>query len=801
MARNSGRGSRGRRSKPDPGEYDGFDNQSGYNGHGEHYQDSGSFQRPSWEDAQNGYGWSGGGGYGQQDGYGDADRYGGTGGYSDQQGYPAQDGYPVQGGYGEQGGHSDPLTYGGQGGYGAGSYGAGGYGEQGGYAEPGGYGAQGGYPEPGNYGDQGGYGGAGYDQSGYGESGYAAGDGYGDPGGYAQPGGGGRYGDDGYAPADPYGPGSYGSQGTEHDQVTGDQWQDGYGRADPLSGSFRGDDTGSYGGADPGSHSSWAFSPGYGQTGQGYSPDAEGYGTGGAAGEPFPGDSTGGFAADSGTFARPDTGSFARPDTGSFGRPDTGSFGRPDTGGFDVGDSSTFGRPDTGSFGRADSGNIRRLPTGSFDRDSDYDVDRDAGQDTGSIRWSSGPPPLRGADGNGLPGGSDWRRSQGDEDWRDGEDGLLSRRFGQAGGMPEPDVGGRRSGRNRKRRGRVRGKAASSVAILAVVLVVAVAAFFGYRFVNKWITNRYGDYKGAGTGVVKITVGQGDSLTGLGPELVRKGVIMTVRPYDTAAAAVPSTKSLLPGVYTLHHHMNSALAVQLLLSAKARSQTKVTIIEGTRAATIATQLAAATGIKASAFQAIIDKPPTDLGIPSWAPKGISAEGFLFPDTYTFSPHETALQMLKQMVSDFNQKVASIHLVSEAAKVFVTPYHALVVASLVQAEGGQIPDYARISRVVWNRLKVHMKLQFDSTVFYAMKTHGTSITLKDEQFKSPYNTYRNAGLPPGPIGNPGTNAMLAAVHPVAANYLYFITDTRKKPYVTHFTNSPTQFQKWKQQFQG
>ena len=827
MARNSGRGSRGRRHKPDADEYgDGYDNQSGYNGHGEPYQDSGKFQQPAWEDAQNGYGWSGG--YGQQDDYSGSDRYGGAGGYSDQRGYADQHGYGEQHGhadqhgYGEQAGYSDPLSYGGQGdygsdSYGAGGYAAGGYGDQGGYAEPGSYGAHGGYPVPENYGDQGGYGGSGYDQSGYGESGYGGADGYGDPNGYGPAAERRGYGDGAYSPeqgftsTDPYGHGadSYGRKDADRNQASGGQWQDGYGRADPLSDSFRRDELGSYGGADTGSHSSWAFSPGYGQTGQGYSPDGQGNDAGGAADEPFPGDSAGGFAADSGTFGRPDTGSFGRPDTGSFGRPDTGSFGRPDTGpfgrpdtgAFDVADSSTFGRPDTGSFSRADS-NIRRLPTGSFDHDGDYDVDgdRDPGQDTGSIRWSSGPPPLRGAEDGDLPGGSDYRRGQGDEDWRDDEDGLLSRRFGQAGGMPEPEAGGRRSARSRKRRGRVRGKAASSVAIIAVVLVVAVAGFFGYRFVNGWITNRYGDYKGGGTGVVEITVKHGDSLTSLGPELVQKGVIMTVRPYDTAAAA--ATKSLLPGVYKLHHHMNSALAVQLLLSAKARSQTTVLITEGTRASTMATKLSAATGIKASVFQGIIDKPPPELGIPSWAPKGVTAEGFLFPDTYALTPHETALQILQQMVHEFNQQVAQIHLVSDAAKVFTTPYHALVVASLIQAEGGRLQDFPGISRVVWNRLKFHMNLQFDSTVFYAMGKHGTAITLQDEKFKSLYNTYLHPGLPPGPIGNPGVVAMQAAVHPVAANYLYFITDTRgHAPYVTYFANSLQKFNQLKQKYQG
>jgi peptidoglycan lytic transglycosylase G len=121
--------------------------------------------------------------------------------------------------------------------------------------------------------------------------------------------------------------------------------------------------------------------------------------------------------------------------------------------------------------------------------------------------------------------------------------------------------------------------------------------------------------------------------------------------------------------------------------------------------------------------------------------------------------------------------------------------------MVQAEGGRVQDFAGISRVAWNRLKFHKPLQFDSTVFYAMNKHGTAITLKDEKYASPYNTYLHTGLPPGPIGNPGLDAITAALHPVKAHYLYFITDTRKKPYVTHFTNSLKQLQKWQQQFQN
>src|SRR5262249_17764260 len=117
------------------------------------------------------------------------------------------------------------------------------------------------------------------------------------------------------------------------------------------------------------------------------------------------------------------------------------------------------------------------------------------------------------------------------------------------------------------------------------------------------------------------------------------------------------------------------------------------------------------------------------------------------------------------------------------------------------EAGSTQDMPKISRVLWNRIILNRPLQFDSTVFYALQKYGTSLTQAQTRTQSPYNTYIHAGLPPGPIGNPGKNALLAALNPVKAHYLYFITDTKHKPYKTYFTASLKQFNQWKIQFQG
>ncbi|HET9896400.1 MAG TPA: endolytic transglycosylase MltG [Streptosporangiaceae bacterium] len=486
---------------------------------------------------------------------------------------------------------------------------------------------------------------------------------------------------------------------------------------------------------------------------------------------------------------RPDTGSFARDDSGWFGRPDTGSFGRPDEysrSDQQYGDRQYGAQADYEQYPGvqypADPYSPKQYPADQYPGNrypADDSDDSDESEDVGD--W----------DDPGQPRAA-W------EDDRDG--GLLSRRFGDDDDNGNRGRRGRRAGRAKRQR-RTRAKVAFTASIAAVAVVIAAAGVYGYQRYQTWHTSRYGDYQGAGTGKADITVTPGTSLAELGPALVRQGVIMEIRPFDTAAGAAHNADDLQPGVYQLRHHMSSALAVSWLLSTAHRIKDQVTIIEGMRASKIASVLSAQTKIPVSQFTEIIKHPPASLGLPSWAPKNASAEGFLFPDTYTLLPHMSALQVLQAMVREFNDKVASINMAGEAKKVFITPWQALIVASLIQDEAGNVSDFRKISRVAWNRYAKNMPLQFDSTVFYALNTYGTAATAQQQKVNSPYNTYAHTGLPPGPISSPGVLAMQAAVHPVKGDLLYFITDTRKKPYKTYFTASFAQFEQWKQEFEG
>ncbi|MFJ2647891.1 endolytic transglycosylase MltG [Streptomyces sp. NPDC087420] len=161
------------------------------------------------------------------------------------------------------------------------------------------------------------------------------------------------------------------------------------------------------------------------------------------------------------------------------------------------------------------------------------------------------------------------------------------------------------------------------------------------------------------------------------------------------------------------------------------------------------------------------------------------EGYLFPATYPVDSESTPASMLSFMVNTANQRLGDHHISSGAQLNHVTVYQTVTIASIVQAEAATAPDMGKVARVIHNRLARGMALQMDSTINYALNRSSLDTTYKDTGIDSPYNTYERKGLPPTPIGNPGDEALNAAVHPTRGNWLYFVTVS---PGDTRFTDS-------------
>ena len=335
-----------------------------------------------------------------------------------------------------------------------------------------------------------------------------------------------------------------------------------------------------------------------------------------------------------------------------------------------------------------------------------------------------------------------------------------------------------RSGRGPKRR------RSRWIAPLIAVAVILTPVVIGGVYAFNLYQSKYhpADYAAGGTGQAIVQVQTGQTATAVGERLVTLGVVASVRAFDLAAEHSTDSLGLEPGFYRVHKQMKASLAFALLLNPASRIQDKITIPEGWRISQIETALEARSGIPMADYQQALSNPGA-LGLPSYA--NGNPEGYLYPATYLVEPNMSATTVLQGMVNRFNQEAAAINLPLAAQQAHMTQSQVIIVASLLQAEGGAIADYPKIARVIANRLAAGMPLQFDSTVLYGLGKFGTTVTYQQINSNTPYNTYKHQGLPPGPIDSPGNAAIQAALHPASGNWLYFVAN---KNGVTKFSNT-------------
>ncbi|MFB7362821.1 endolytic transglycosylase MltG [Streptomyces hydrogenans] len=212
--------------------------------------------------------------------------------------------------------------------------------------------------------------------------------------------------------------------------------------------------------------------------------------------------------------------------------------------------------------------------------------------------------------------------------------------------------------------------------------------------------------------------------------------------------------------------------------------------EGRRAAQVYESVDRALALPDGTARRAAADPAAALGLPAAA--GGNPEGYLFPATYPLTEGTTAEGLLRYMVATAARRFGTPEIAEAARAQGLDPYRAVIVASIAQAEADTPDDMARVARVVHNRLARDMPLQMDSTLNYALGRSTVDTTLDDTRIAGPYNTYARTGLPPTPIGNPGDQAMTAALHPPAGDWLYFVTvapgDTRfTADYATHQAN--------------
>ncbi|MGW5264979.1 endolytic transglycosylase MltG [Microbispora sp. NPDC004025] len=223
-----------------------------------------------------------------------------------------------------------------------------------------------------------------------------------------------------------------------------------------------------------------------------------------------------------------------------------------------------------------------------------------------------------------------------------------------------------------------------------------------------------------------------------------------------------------------------------------RTANRITVHEGLRLSRVLTDLSAATGKPLEEFERAAEDGAA-LGLPAYA-KG-ALEGFAFPGTYDVSSTSSPEKVLAAMVTRFRSVAEDTGLVEGARRLGRTPSEIMTIASIVQAESRDKRDMPKVARVVYNRLNrtPEMRLQMDSTVLYGLNKFGSRASNEDLKSRSPYNTYARLGLPPGPICNPGADAIEAALNPASGRWLWFVVTDPKKG-VMKFADTHSEFVK-------
>lgn len=310
---------------------------------------------------------------------------------------------------------------------------------------------------------------------------------------------------------------------------------------------------------------------------------------------------------------------------------------------------------------------------------------------------------------------------------------------------------------------------------VAAIIVLAVAIIF----VSQRVLFHYLDTASASSSQVPITftVTQDESTSDIAKNLHDDGLIRSETYFKLKMRLTNKDSELKAGTYTLQHGMTVDQIITALTTTQDVKVITVRFQEGWRAEEYADKLVQVGLISTpDQFLNAIKSDSFDYDFLKSRPRNASLEGFLFPDTYQFRADATPDDIINVMLQNFDTKVPK-DLRDRAQQLNLNFYQVLTVASIIEREAVLDSERPIIASVYYNRIKQGMPLQSDPTVQYAIGQEGNwwpAVTDPQQQgANSPYNTYTNPSLPPGPICDPSLKSIEAALSPAKTNYLYFV----------------------------
>ncbi len=293
---------------------------------------------------------------------------------------------------------------------------------------------------------------------------------------------------------------------------------------------------------------------------------------------------------------------------------------------------------------------------------------------------------------------------------------------------------------------------------LSFVLILSIVYFIF------WMPLNYPEPNGK-----VVTIPRGSSFHAAVESLDAAGAIRTRWAFTLAGRLLGDTRSIKVGKYLFASGLSNADILRDMKEGRSRMIISVTIPEGWRIEGIARKFRRELGVDSVKIVALCKDSSMAR---RYGVEALTVEGYLLPETYNFYWQTDELEIVERMLEGFRGFYVD-SLKRRQEQLSLTLNEVVTLASIVEGESGIDEERPVIAGVYWNRLKKHMKLEADPTVQYVIPNGPRRLLYEDLRFDSPYNTYVNTGLPPGPINNPGKRSIVATLYPEKHAYLYFV----------------------------
>lgn len=335
-----------------------------------------------------------------------------------------------------------------------------------------------------------------------------------------------------------------------------------------------------------------------------------------------------------------------------------------------------------------------------------------------------------------------------------------------------------------------------AVLVACLLLLIGTVVYVAYVRANP---PSLMDYQGTGNGEeVMVEIAEGETISELGPELVEAGVVKSNGAFQAAAGQNDAAANVTPGFYRVQKEMSAKEAVSALVN----PQNKVELLQIPGGQTLADVKVVGGQLRKGIYSTIEEvtckhsnkcvkvaqleqvaatADPATLGVPEWAREVVAKrgndpkrlEGLIIPGQYVINPQHDATAILQDLITRSATQYEESGIVARSQAIGLSPYELLTAASLVEREAPR-GDFDKVARVILNRLKEPMRLEFDSTVNYGLPEQEIATTDQDRARVTPWNTYAKDGLPETPISAASMEAIAAMENPAQGDWLFFVT---------------------------